>query len=34
MSALRVEQLKQALIGGQSGSGINDIPVYMGPSQQ
>ena len=34
MSDPRVEQIKQALIGGQSGSGLDDIRVYMGPSRQ
>ena len=34
MSDLRVKQIKQALIGGQSGSELDDIRVYMGPSRQ
>ena len=34
MSDPRVEQIKQALIGGQSGGGLHDIRVYMGPCRQ
>ena len=34
MSDPRVEQIKQALIGQQSGGGLDDIRVYMGPSKQ
>ena len=35
MSDPRVEEIKQALISGQqSGGGLDDIRVYMGPSRQ
>ena len=34
MSDPRVKQIKQALIGGQSRGGLDDIRVYMGPSRQ
>ena len=34
MSDPRVEQIKQALIGGHSGSGLVYIRAYMGPSRQ
>ena len=30
----RVEQIKQAQIGGKPGSGLDDIRVYMRPSRQ
>ena len=34
MSDPRVEEIKKALIANQSGSGLDDIRVYMGPSRQ
>ena len=34
MSDLRVEEIKQALIVNQSGTGLDDIRVYMRPSRQ
>jgi hypothetical protein len=34
MSDPRVEQIKLALSGEQSGAGLDDIRVYMGPSRQ
>ena len=34
MSDPRVELIKQALSGEQSGGGLDDIRVYMGPSKQ
>ena len=34
MSYPRVEQIKQALIGGNSRCGLDDIRVYMGFSRQ
>ena len=34
MSDPRVEQMKLALSGEQSGAGLDDIRVYMGPSKQ
>ena len=34
MSDPQVKQNKQAVIGQQSGGGLNDIRVYMGPSKQ
>ena len=34
MSDPRVEQIKQPIISSQSGSGLDDISVYMGPCRQ
>ena len=34
MSDSRVEQITKALLSNQSGGGLDDIPVYMGPSCQ
>ena len=34
MSDPRVEQITNALLSSQSGGGLNDICVYMGPSRQ
>ena len=34
MSDPCVEQIKQALLSGQSGSGLDEIRVYMGPRRQ
>ena len=34
MSEPLVEQIKQALLSGESGSGLNDIRVYIRPSRQ
>ena len=34
MSDPRVEQIRKALLNNQSGSGLDGISVYMGPSRQ